>query len=525
MGSPYVPLDSWVYGAFDRLAAMGYADTAFLGLRPWTRMECARLLDEMEEPTAAGALGGPQPALVQDLREEFKAEIGRWHGDSNIAADLESVYTRVGGIAGPALYDGYHLGQTITNDYGRPFRQGFDAMTGFTSHAVAGPFSFYFRGEYQHAPSVPNYPAAARQTLANIDSIFPVAPATQFPAEDRFDMVEGYAAVNIKGMQISFGKQSLWWGPGSGGALMFTNNAEPFYTVRVTRTIPMKLPSILGKLGPMQTDFILGRLGGHRSPVHPYIDGEKISFKPTPNLELGFSKISIFAGGSIPLNWHTFYKSTFSVGDHSTSDLPGLDPGDRRGSFDFRYRLPGLRRWVTLYSDSLVDDDPSPLAAPRRAAFNPGLYISHFPHMERLDFRAEAAYTDTPTSRSIEGRWIYWNFFYHDSHTNDGELMGHWVGREGKAVQVWSTYWLSAESKIQLGYRNGKVNGDFIPGGGTLNDVSGRADFKLRPNLLISGWLQYEQWKFPLIAPADKFQSNVAAFVQLTFTPHWTVKR
>jgi hypothetical protein len=42
MGSPYVPLDSWVYPAFDRLAAMGYLDSDIIGMRPWTRLECAR---------------------------------------------------------------------------------------------------------------------------------------------------------------------------------------------------------------------------------------------------------------------------------------------------------------------------------------------------------------------------------------------------------------------------------------------------------------------------------------------------
>ena len=49
MGSPYVPLDSWVYPAFDRLIARGRIQTAYVGLRPWTRLECARLLQEAEE--------------------------------------------------------------------------------------------------------------------------------------------------------------------------------------------------------------------------------------------------------------------------------------------------------------------------------------------------------------------------------------------------------------------------------------------------------------------------------------------
>jgi hypothetical protein len=44
VGSPLVPLDSWVYAALDRLAALGYAPSAYANLRPWTRTECARII-------------------------------------------------------------------------------------------------------------------------------------------------------------------------------------------------------------------------------------------------------------------------------------------------------------------------------------------------------------------------------------------------------------------------------------------------------------------------------------------------
>ncbi|HWP84041.1 MAG TPA: hypothetical protein VNN17_02535, partial [Terriglobia bacterium] len=49
VGSTYVPLDSWVYPAMDRLAGLGYLNSAILGLRPWTRSECARLVEEAGE--------------------------------------------------------------------------------------------------------------------------------------------------------------------------------------------------------------------------------------------------------------------------------------------------------------------------------------------------------------------------------------------------------------------------------------------------------------------------------------------
>src|SRR4029077_2921915 len=53
MGSPPVPLDSWIYSALARLSALGYVQTAYLGMRPWTRMECARLLGEASERLAS----------------------------------------------------------------------------------------------------------------------------------------------------------------------------------------------------------------------------------------------------------------------------------------------------------------------------------------------------------------------------------------------------------------------------------------------------------------------------------------
>ncbi|MGH9742609.1 MAG: phosphatase PAP2 family protein, partial [Candidatus Acidiferrum sp.] len=46
MGSPYVPLDSWIYPLFDRLIGAGVINDAILGMRPWTRLECARLVSE-----------------------------------------------------------------------------------------------------------------------------------------------------------------------------------------------------------------------------------------------------------------------------------------------------------------------------------------------------------------------------------------------------------------------------------------------------------------------------------------------
>jgi hypothetical protein len=53
MGSPYVPLDSWIYPAMERLAGLGVLNDEFMGLRPWSRSECARLVSTAADQLAS----------------------------------------------------------------------------------------------------------------------------------------------------------------------------------------------------------------------------------------------------------------------------------------------------------------------------------------------------------------------------------------------------------------------------------------------------------------------------------------
>src|SRR5437868_165078 len=133
--------------AVARLIALGYMPSATLGIRPWTRMECARLLQEAGERLADHDAAGQEANIYRALSQEFVQESSRLDGARNVGATVDSVYTRVMNISGPPLRDGYHFGQTIINDYGRPFGEGLNLVTGTTARAVAGPFGFYVRGE------------------------------------------------------------------------------------------------------------------------------------------------------------------------------------------------------------------------------------------------------------------------------------------------------------------------------------------------------------------------------------------
>src|SRR6185437_15765373 len=187
-GSPYVPLDSWVYPAIDRLTASGLIETSFDSERPFTRLECARLANEAAE-NATEETSAPEQAMIDSLQQEFSRETEVWSGGSdNRSFEMESMYVRATEISGPVLRDGYHFGQTLYNDNGRPFGRGFNNITGFSARSTSGPMVFYFRGEYQHAPGNPGYTATALPLIIRQDGNAPIADP--FPSADRFQVLD-----------------------------------------------------------------------------------------------------------------------------------------------------------------------------------------------------------------------------------------------------------------------------------------------------------------------------------------------
>jgi membrane-associated phospholipid phosphatase len=514
MGSPYVPLDSWIYPLFDRLIATGAINDAILGLRPWTRLECARMVSEAGDRLQDASPESMSVRLYDALRQEFVPELTLLAGGANRAIHLESVYVRVADISGPPLTDGYHFGQTLYNDFGRPFQQGFNSIAGFSGWATSGRWVVYARGEYQHAPSGPENSPAVQNAIDAIDDN-PGLPAGPQPARNQARLLDAYVGLNLADWQLSYGQESQWWGPGESGPLLFSDNASPIRMFHIDRVSPFHLPWIGKLLGPMRWGAFFGTLQGNLLSPAPFLHGEKISFKPTPNLEFGFTRTVEVGGEGRPFTLDRLFLTYFSV--TSYINKPALkDPGKRDGGFDFSYRVPLLRKWLTIYNDSISADDPSPLAAPRRAGISPGLYLTQFPGIPKLDFRVEAPLTNT-VGTDVPGRYIYWDNYYHDLYTNRHFLMGDWVGRDASGIQAWSRYWLTPKNSIQFGYRHVKIDNKLIPNGGTINDASVRADYCIRPTVGASAFVQYEQWQFPLLAVG--LQKNVTASLQITYWP------
>ncbi|HEX6806207.1 MAG TPA: capsule assembly Wzi family protein [Terriglobales bacterium] len=526
MASPYVPLDSWVYPAIERLAAMGYVKTAALGMRPWTRLECAQFLEEAE--SRMGDEERPNGAalrITDDLSHEFAGETARLNGAANLGASLDALYTRALSISGPPLRDGYHFGETITNDYGRPYERGLNSVDGVIAHAQAGPVAFLVRGEYQHAPAAPAHAPAILQAIAGGDFTSPVSDAR--PEVNRFELVEGAVSLTHGNVQLSLGKLSQWLGPGESGALLMSNNASAIRMVKLETVSPYEIPLLSRFMGPVRTEYFLGQLSGHQFEFtgtqllgpggitpQPFIDGGKFTFSPSANLTVGVGFTALFAGPGLPFTFSNFAR-TFYVHTDSGATTTRHNPAKRTSTIDFIYRIPRLRNWLTIYSDAMTVDEISPLGS-TRATVNPGVYVPQFPRLHNLEFRAEGLHE--PLTREFAPGFVYYGLRrYRSGYTNDGDLMGNWIGRAGRGGQAWLTYSWSPRTRFQFSYRLQEVSRQFLEGGRAA-DYSISADVAIRPALALQAFAQYEQWSFPLLAPTRQADTSIG--IQFTFFPH-----
>jgi len=234
-----------------------------------------------------------------------------------------------------------------------------------------------------------------------------------------------------------------------------------------------------------------------------------MAFKPTVNLEFSVGITAVIAGVGLPLNLNTFVHSWSSSGN-----AQAVEPGDRKTIFNFSYRIPKLRNWLTLYADGVAEDEPLPLLFPRRSAMNPGVYLARVPGLPKLDLRVEGVYTNLP-GLQIQG-YFYFNSHYADGYRNYGQLIGSWVGRQGTAIAAQSNYWFSARNRLSVDYRRMWADTSFLQGG-QIDNIGAGVSWLLRPSVELDVAGQYERWEFPLLDSGAR--SNFATSVGIKFFP------
>jgi hypothetical protein len=210
--------------------------------------------------------------------------------------------------------------------------------------------------------------------------------------------------------EISFGKQDDWLGPGLGGGMAYSNNAENIYSFRINRIEPLHIPLLSRLTGPFRYEFLMGPLRGtlyaesrqsrRRNPNLPNVinpgdpwctsKGQlpahgKPGVRLRAHRDLGRPGSRAHHPSHLPEEAFSAFSARGSLTNGRNDPARALAPSTS---------LTGCPLSATgsrFYTDSEVHDDVSPVDAPRRAAYRPGLYLSHVPGIPKLDIRAEAA--------------------------------------------------------------------------------------------------------------------------------------
>jgi hypothetical protein len=242
--------------------------------------------------------------------------------------------------------------------------------------------------------------------------------------QDGIELRDAHLAAELGDVVLWAGRRAIHYGPAHGGGLVIGGDAL-VTGVGAVVTDPIRLPWVLGLLGPMGMESFFSRARGGELIVDPWFWGARLTASPHRRLRIGASRATMFGGeGNTPVTL-----------EHALQMLIGMHSGEEGefdnhfGSVDLRYRPPGTP--LDLYLEWAMNDAagawwdmPARLVGARWAAlpFAPGLGIG-------------AEFAHFPASCCGNPIW-YRNWAFRMGWTTDGDLVAHPLGGHGQELSV-----------------------------------------------------------------------------------------
>ena len=403
-----IPLDSWVYSDLHKLSGLGWIDSGLQGNRPFTRLEAARQVAEAHRQVSERPLPLLHDILTR-LEREFAVEMAE---GSNLEysylkplRNFRADFIRQNGD--PSFYIGTNARQfpLNTNNFGIDYEEGSNFQATFESEARLG--------RHLHLSA---RPLLLRDGEGN----------------SALRLLSGKVALGLGPLELSLGRQSLWWGQGRHGSLILTNNAKPLDMVRITNPSPQLLPWLLKYLGPLRFDIFWSKLEDYVANAdtgrgdEPYFGGLRFDFKPLPWLELGASRTVIFGGDGIDIDAADFI--TILGGENLSGEE---DTSNSLGAVDACLKLPFL--WNAEFYGELGGEDEADILGfiPffTKKSWLAGLYLPRIEPTGRLGLRLEHA---DLTTVGLDRNVLYRHSLYGSGYTYEGKILGHQAGGAAK---------------------------------------------------------------------------------------------
>lgn len=442
LASVNLPLHHWTYDAIERLTALGIIEGAMITAKPYSRLQAAKQVAgaieriRSREVSIDGRRAVAEP-LLERLIKELRPEL-----------------VGLGVLAGP--------GSTATN----PLRVGGRVQTEVGGFFVGGGQTVRFRenrgGEYYANGAQNQTDVRGWAELGNWASLV-VQPkfisnrqtlgigATN--NSQNFYLREFSLKLSYFNVAFEIGRGTQWWGPGYHGSLLLTDHAFPLDMIKLGSDEPFRLPWLLKGLGEWKLNSFLAQLERDRDFSRANIFGLRLSYLPTPWLELGLTRLTQFGGRG---RGQSFPEAVFDTYANSPNQGGDLDVNEQAMG-DIRVRIPHVPYLVPfpggmqMYGELASEDKWNQLPFPSRAAILLGVYVPQVFTGDTMDLRIEYADTDW-TRRKTEGNlaqvW-YNNGTYLSGMRHRGFPLGHHMGTDGINFFVRTTRFLTDE--LQLG--------------------------------------------------------------------------
>jgi len=443
-----VPLDNWAYGALEKLAGFGLLASDLRGVKPYTRMETARLvleaLYEKDKKPQPYELPELADYFLQRFQKEYRDELAQlgW-GDGYTGGtcfkplnEAKATYVYSNGSPEYFMNFGRGYGQFPKTPYsiigwgGTPLLYNNEGIVYGKGSNVALQFSSSFKLLDVFSGYVEPLFLARENGSQGLDlytvSHHSVGGTLGSLSGTDVRLHKGYAKFSPWNVELEVGRDSLQWGQGYHGNLIMSDNAAPLDLVKVSNPEATLLPWLFSYLGPLKYTVFCAQLESDFIPSGPLLSGGHISIKPRPWLELGFSTAFLFNGKGIPgISFTEYLQHLFMFGAYGRADTI-----DQLGAFDLRLTLPFL--WNTQLYLEYGGEDSGGLKYPEEwfglgdIAYLTGIYVPKITPDGKTDFRFEFTKTAIRVDPS-PGAW-YAHSPYRSGYTHDQMILGHFIG-------------------------------------------------------------------------------------------------
>jgi len=244
-------------------------------------------------------------------------------------------------------------------------------------------------------------------------------------------------AFDFGNVTIAASTMDRWWGPGWDGSLILSNNARPIPALTLGRNRTQAFKSKwLSWIGPWDVNLIWGQMEEERFVPNARFFGMRVTIRPLPSLEIGFSRTAQWCGDGRPCDFDTF-KDLFlgkdNVGDAGTT--PENEPGNQLAGFDLRWSNKWFGQPSAFYAQATAEDEAG--GFPSRYMGQLGIETSGY-FRNRWSYRWYAELAGTSCDFIKDDLWncAYNHGIYQTGYRYYGRVIGHGAENDARIVST-----------------------------------------------------------------------------------------